>query len=323
VSDARASLATLDAELDTAADAAVDVAADARSPRQSGPSVTRATALVVLAACCFGTISILTVVATRDGMQLSAVLAWRYLLAVPALALLSGGLRRLRAPTRGVAGLLVLGGGGQALVTALTLSSLAYLSAATLAFLFYTYPAWVAIFAALGKREPLTARRGVALAFSLGGVGLMVGAPGALHPTGVLLALAGAVTYALYIPLLGRLQGTLAPAVASAWVSVGAGVICAAAVLAQGAAVTPPTPAAWLCVVVLAVVCTALAFIAFLRGLAVLGAVRTAIVATVEPFWTAVLGALLLAQPLRPAVFAGGLCIAISVWLLQWRPRAS
>jgi len=68
---------------------------------------------------------------------------------------------------------------------------------------------------------------------------------------------------------------------------------------------------------------TALAFIAFLRGLAVLGAVRTAIVATVEPFWTAVLGALLLAQPLRPAVFAGGLCIAISVWLLQWRPRAS
>ena len=286
------------------------------------PSLARATALVALAACGFGTISILTVVATRDGMQLSAVLAWRYLLAVPVLALLSGGLRVLRAPSRDVAGLLVLGGGGQALVTALTLSSLAYLSAATLAFLFYTYPAWVTIFAALGKREPITATRGAALALSLGGVALMVGAPGALHPTGVLLALAGAVTYALYIPLLGRLQGTLAPAVASAWVSIGAGVLCAAAVIAQGAAALPPTPAAWVSVAVLAVVCTALAFIAFLRGLAVLGAVRTAIVATVEPFWTAVLGALVLLQPLRPAVFAGGLCIATSVWLLQRRPRA-
>ncbi len=71
----------------------------------------------------------------------------------------------------------------------------------------------------------------------------------------------------------------------------------------------------------LAVLCTAAAFIAFMRGLDGLGPVRAAIVSTVEPFWTALLGAVVLAQPLGPAALAGGACIATAVALLQLPPR--
>ena len=67
----------------------------------------------------------------------------------------------------------------------------------------------------------------------------------------------------------------------------------------------------------MAVVSTVLAFIAFLRGLAVIGPVRTAIMSTIEPFWTALLGALVLRQALGPRTLAGGLCIAAAVVLLQ------
>jgi drug/metabolite transporter (DMT)-like permease len=63
-----------------------------------------------------------------------------------------------------------------------------------------------------------------------------------------------------------------------------------------------------------------LAFIAFMRGLGRLGPVRTAIVSTVEPFFTAVLGAVALAQPFGVATLAGGVLIAAAVLLLQRRP---
>jgi drug/metabolite transporter (DMT)-like permease len=74
-------------------------------------------------------------------------------------------------------------------------------------------------------------------------------------------------------------------------------------------------------VATLALLCTVLAFVAFMRGLGLLGAVRTAIVSTVEPFFTAVLGALVLGQPFGGATVAGGVLIAAAVLLLQRAPQ--
>jgi drug/metabolite transporter (DMT)-like permease len=45
--------------------------------------------------------------------------------------------------------------------------------------------------------------------------------------------------------------------------------------------------------------------------------VRTAIVSTVEPFWTALLGGLVLRLALGPRTLLGGVCIAAAVVLLQ------
>lgn len=285
----------------------------------------RASAFVAIAACCFGSISVLTVLATREGLELRSILTWRYLLAVPVLILAAGGLRAMRADGGRIARIIALGGGGQAVVAFLSLSSLAYIPAATLGFLFYTFPAWVALMAAATGREPLTAIRIGALVLSLGGVAFMVGAPGAesMHPTGVVLALSAAVAYAIYIPLVGWVQGPLTPAAASTWVSVGAGAIFAFAAAFEGTLAAPHSPLGVISVVLLALVCTAAAFIAFLRGLAVLGAVRTAIVSTVEPFWTTVLGAVVLLQPAGPGMLIGGACIATSVWLLQRPSRGT
>jgi drug/metabolite transporter (DMT)-like permease len=63
------------------------------------------------------------------------------------------------------------------------------------------------------------------------------------------------------------------------------------------------------------------AFSLLLKGLATLGPVRTAIVATVEPFWTVVLAALWLGQPVTVPVVIGGALIAAAVLLLQRQPE--
>jgi drug/metabolite transporter (DMT)-like permease len=283
----------------------------------------RAAGLVVVAACGFGSLSVGTALASGAGVSLTALMAWRYLLAAPLLVVIGGGIGRLRVPPARAAGLLLLGGAGQSLVTWLSLSSLAWLTAASLGFLFYTYPAWVAILAAAAGLERLTAPRVTALVLALGGITLMVGSPwsSAMPLPGVLRALGSAVVYALYIPVLHRLRGPLDAAVASTYVIAGAAVVFVAAAAGGGVLLTGMTLPMWGIAAGLAAFSTVMAFVCFLQGLAVLGPVRTAILSTVEPFWTALLAALVLAQPVGPGTLGGGLCIVIAILLLQRAPR--
>lgn len=234
---------------------------------------TRATAMIAFSACCFGSIPIIITLATSRGAHLTDLLAWRYLVASVLLVLASGGLRAVRQPGRRTLKLLVLGGGGQAAVAIVSLSALAYIPAATLTFLFYSYPAWVAIIAAARGTERLTTQRVGALLLSLAGLALMIGMPGAggLHPVGVGLALLSAVIYAVYIPLIGHLGEGLAPAVTATYASGGAAIILTAMAIAEGGLTLRFAPMGWVAVALLAVLCTVLAFLAFLRGLATLG----------------------------------------------------
>lgn len=295
----------------------------AEPPRAAGApaSIARASALIAFSACCFGSIPIFTLLGMSAGATLISLLTGRYLFGAALLVVASGGVSRVWGSRERGLPLLIGGGGGQALVAFVTLSSLRYIPAATLAFLFYTYPAWVALFAALRRIERLTPRRLAALGLSLSGIAVMIGAPTAerLHPVGIALALGGAIIYALYVPMIDRFQRGVAPAVSSVFISTGAVVVLVVGGLATGTLHVPTAPMAWAAIAGLAVVSTMLGFIAFLRGLSTLGPVRTAIISTIEPFWTALAGAMLLAQSLTIGTIAGGALIALAVVLLQWR----
>jgi drug/metabolite transporter (DMT)-like permease len=285
----------------------------------------RATLLVLFSACCFGSIPILITIATRGGARLVDALAWRYIIAAVLLVLVSGGVSSVRKPGRRAWPVLVFAGGGQAAIAFVSLSALRYIPAATLTFLFYTYPAWVAIMAALRGTERITSRRAFALALSLAGIALMIGLPGAggLHPLGALFALSSALLYAAYIPLIDHLGRGMPAAVTSVYASAGAAVILTIVASARGGLALHFTSSAWMAIAILAVVCTVLAFIAFLRGLAAIGPVRTAIVSTIEPFWAALLGSVVLGQQIGPRTLTGGLLIAVAVILLQLGHRAT
>lgn len=255
--------------------------------------------------------------AGRDGVGLNTLMAWRYVIAAP-LVFLVAGRAALRVPIRQIFALLLLGGAGQAAVTWLSLSALDWLPAAAVGFLFYTYPAWVAVLAAVFGLERLTGLRIGALGIALVGITLMVGAPwqAALPFDGVWRALGAALVYSAYIPIVHRLRGPLSAA-ASVWIIGGAAIVFVGLALRDGGLVASMTPLGWGVAVVLAAFCTVVAFLTFLRGLAVLGPVRTAILSTTEPFFTAVLAALILAQPIGPATILGGGCIIVAILLLQ------
>src|SRR2546423_1207514 len=169
----------------------------------SDAPIGRATVLIVISAVSFGSISVLTVLTTSAGVPLLTTMAWRYVLGALLLgvALRPGTVRSI--PRRQAIQLLLIGGFGQALITYLSLYSLRYIPVGPLAFLFYTYPAWVAIIAALRGTERLTTVRVIALVLALTGVTVMVGAPTErLDPIGVGLALGSALLYSIYLPTL-------------------------------------------------------------------------------------------------------------------------
>ncbi len=281
----------------------------------------RATLLVAVSACGFGAIAILVSLAHQRGGSLLNVLTWRYVIAALVLGAIAArkGALRFDAHARRTT---TLAGLGQAIVTVTSLSALQFIPAATLAFLFYTYPAWVAIIARVRHSEPLRPARLAALGLSLGGIFLMVGAPGgvALHPLGVTLALFAALFYAAYIPMLDALQRNITPLAAATYMSGGAAVVIGGVAAFQGELTAGLNASVWYLILVLSLVSTVGAFVGFLSGLRVLGPVRTAIISTVEPFFTALMGALLLDQPLTRATLLGGAFIAAAVVLLQLRP---
>ncbi len=285
----------------------------------SDTSVGRATLLIVVSALSFGSISVLTVLTTSAGVPLLTAMAWRYVVG----AVLLGGVAQIKQirslPRRRIVQLMLIGGVGQALITYLSLHALEYIPVGPLAFLFYTYPAWVAVLAAIRRTERLTSIRVFALLLALTGVTIMVGAPTErLNPIGVMLALGSALLYSAYLPALEHVQDGIPALLSTFLLIVGAAISFAIAALFAGELLIPRGIAVWSNIVMLALVSTVIAFSALIKGLSVLGPVRTAIIATVEPFFTALLGALVLGNQFGAATLLGGVLIAVAVLVIEW-----
>lgn len=288
----------------------------------AGPDATGAgLAYTLLAATGFASVSILTAAAVATGLTLTTVLTWRYVLAAVVLTIWVGARGYPRIPPREMLRFVALGGFGQALLVYLALASLAYIPAATLAFLFYTYPAWVAVAQAVRGAERLDGRRALALACSFGGIAVMVGRPaaGAIDPRGVALALGAAIVYGAYIPMMRVLQKDHPVAPTSAYAKIGSALAFLVASVADRSFTAQLTPTAWGLIALLTVGSTVLPGVFFMMGLVRLGPVRTAVVSSVEPFLTALLAAVVLDQPLTGATLVGGAAIVAAVALLQTR----
>ncbi|MEA2764909.1 MAG: hypothetical protein QOK07_1313 [Gemmatimonadaceae bacterium] len=283
-------------------------------------SVGRATLLIVVSALSFGSISVLTVLVTSAGVPLLTAMAWRYVLGAALLLAITGVKQLASVPKNRLVQLLLIGGLGQALITYLSLYALEYIPVGPLAFLFYTYPAWVALLAAMRRTEKLTSIRAIALTLALVGVTVMVGAPSAdkLNPIGVILALGSALLYSAYLPSLEHIQKGMPALVSTLLLVAGAAVTFVIAALFSGELYLPTGMPVWTNIAVLALVSTVIAFSALIKGLSVLGPVRTAIIATVEPFFTAMLGVAVLGNELTGTTLVGGILIAIAVLLIQW-----
>ncbi|HYS15130.1 MAG TPA: DMT family transporter, partial [Burkholderiaceae bacterium] len=143
---------------------------------------------------------------------------------------------------------------------------------------------------------------------------------GSGSPLGIVLGLASALVYSVYIVGGTRVMPQVDPLVASSFVCAAAatsmGAIALARVLSGLPVAVPHDAAGAIPVVLIALVSTVLAITAFLVGLKWLGASLTSVLSTLEPVVSVMLGAVVLQEAVSGLQALGGtVVIAAAIWL--------
>ena len=266
--------------------------------------------IVGLAALLFGAVVVLGRTRAIRDLPVPALLTVRFGVAAVALAAIVVLMRRSLRPAPGEGWkLFALGAALYASESALFFLALERGTAATVTLLFYTYPVLVTLLsAATGQGLPGRVVAG-ALGAAVAGTAIVVGSSGGLDitPAGIGFALGSALTFSVYLVGADRLIRRTPPLATAMWVSLSASLGLAAAALVGGVAEVPPSGAR---VAVAAMgLLTAGAFFLLFVGLRRVGAVRSSVIASLEPVAAAVLAAIFVSEPLRGGVLAGGVLI--------------
>ncbi len=256
------------------------------------------------------------------------VVVWRFVLAVPITWLAMAWPRRgkLASKTSYMPRVRLLAMGFLfGMIATIAFFSLERVPASLYTVLIYTYPALVAVGAILfGER--LSGRGWLALGLTL--IGIVLTVPNLLQgfrgvdPIGVLLVLANAATYALYILLSNRtVKGVNDLSMASAW-SISGSLIFAVIVIViralQGDSTSiPPNLSVWAGFLGLVIISTVIPIFAFYAGMHRLGAPRAAIISMLEPVLTLVWAVIIRHENLEWVQMVGAVFILASVLLIQ------
>jgi drug/metabolite transporter (DMT)-like permease len=264
-------------------------------------------------ALAFSSLAIWGKLATAAGLATYTVLPWRFGLVAAVLLLVAG--RGLAMRDRAI-----LCGTGLVYVaaTAAYFAALARISAGTTALLLYLAPSFVVLYQRLLGRRPTRAQLS-ALVLTLLGLALVIGVPGAGDgdALGLALGVATGALYGAYLLVSERWAGSYPPLVSTAHMTLAAAACFALAGVATGTLGIPRGDAQWGVTLGMIVFPTLLAVPTLYTAIRRIGAARTSVVATTEPLFTVLLAALVLGEPLRPVVLAGGLLILAGALLVQ------
>jgi drug/metabolite transporter (DMT)-like permease len=270
--------------------------------------------LIAISAAAFGSLGILGRFAYADGLDAVTLLFLRFTLAAGLMAVLLW-VRRESLP-RGSVLLRLIGMGAVGYVgqSYCYLTAIRYASPGLVALLLYLYPVIVALLSVVFLHEGLTRTKVLALGLALLGTALTVGPEGG-RLTGVLLALSAAGIYSVYIVVGTQVmkQGSAIQSSAVIFASAGAtfGLLTAA-----GGPHWPHSASGWFTILLIVLIPTLVAVVAFLAGLARIGPTNAAMLSTLEPVVTVLLAAWLLGEHLKAISLLGGGLILTAVLIL-------
>ena len=270
--------------------------------------------LIIISAASFGTFPIFGRWAYAEGMDVFTILFLRFTLAAILLAALMAA-RRESFP-RGATLLKLIGMGavgyvGQAFSY---LTALKYASPGLVALLLYLYPIMVMLLSALFLSERITRPKIAAVVLALIGLALTVGPEGG-QVIGIVLAIAAALIYSVYIIIGTGVMKEVSAIQSSAVIFAAAGAASGMLMLIDGPHF-PATTTGWAVIGGIVLIATILAVVTFMAGLERVGPTNAAMLSTLEPVVSVLLSVLLLGESLHPITLVGGALILIAVILL-------
>lgn len=283
--------------------------------------------LTIASAAGFGVMGIFAKLAYAQGMTVGTLLAYRFVIASVLFWAWIAISRRPAEPLRWRerAVLWVMGVGGYAVMATLMFTSFSLMSASLAEMLFYSYPTLVCLLMRLVDKEPLTGRKGAALAAGFAGLLLVLQSPaGLITAAGVACAFTSALVYAVFITYSNRLVKQVSPLVSSAHISSSAAVALVVFAAAQGDLHAVSGAAAWGAVGGVAVLSTFVAILAFFEGVKRIGSTRTSMLSTLEPVVTLACSAIVFHERLLPLQWLGIAVVLLSLVAMEARgtPRS-
>lgn len=274
--------------------------------------------LGLFAAASYGTNPLFAIPLMNAGMSAAGVLLVRYMMAIPILALMLKARRRSFRVERGQVWPLVVLGLLVAFSSLTLYQSYTYLGASIASTLMFIYPIMVTLIMALCYRERAGAMTVVAVLIATAGIALLYkGDGGSLNAVGVLLVMLCALSYAIYLVACSRPLLRRVPTITLTFY-----------VILFGTTLFLPWASRsildvlcqhwyyWLLAVAMAVVPTALSFLATSAAVQDVGSTPVAILGVMEPVTAILIGVLLFGEPLTPRLVAGMSLILVAVLLV-------
>ncbi|MBR1850857.1 MAG: DMT family transporter [Bacteroidales bacterium] len=277
------------------------------------------------AAVCYGTNPLGALNLYAEGMATGSVLFYRFGLAwliIAAVVIARG--ESLAVSWRQFGVLSALG----VLFSASSLTlylSFHHIAAGVASTLLFTYPVMTAVIMALFFGERITLRTASSIALSLVGVVLLYwgGAEGRLSTLGVVLVLISALTYAVYIIVVGRSQLRMSPFKINFYVLIYCTLGALLYSLLSGTPITlPQTGRSWFFVGWLAVVPAIMALVMMVYSAKYLGSTPTAILGALEPLTAVMIGVLVFAEPFTLNLAIGIVLILSAVVIIALKKES-
>ncbi len=280
--------------------------------------------LIITSAASFGVMPIFAQLAYNAGAEPVTVLFLRFTIAAVVMNLIMVASRTQYPHGLILVELILLG------AIAYVGESLAYFlalkmaSAGLVALLLYIYPALVTALSAIFLKEHLTRTKIIALFLALSGTALTLRISSGGSLLGILLGVAAAVDYAIYILLGSRIVRRSGPLSSTTVIITSTAGVYAGIVAFRGTTY-PTTSTGWIAIIAIALISTVLAFVTFFAGLKRIGPTSTSTLSTFEPIVAVVLAAIVLGETVSPLQVLGGALILAAVVLLarsdRWRGK--
>jgi drug/metabolite transporter (DMT)-like permease len=279
---------------------------------------------IIISAASFGVMPIFARLAYTAGAEPVTVLFLRFAMAAVVMNLIMVASRTPYPRGLILLELILLGAIGYVGESLAYFLALKMASAGLVALLLYIYPALVTALSAIFLKEHLTRVKIIALFLALSGTALTLRISSGGSLLGILLGIAAAVDYAIYILLGSRIVRRSSPLGSTAVIITATAGVYAGIVAMRG--VTYPTVSTgWIAIMAIALISTVLAFVTFFAGLKRIGPTSASTLSTFEPIVAVVLAAIVLGETISPIQVLGGALILAAVVVLarsdRWRGK--
>lgn len=275
--------------------------------------------LAAFSAATYGMNPLFSLPLYADGMGVDSVLFFRYLFAVPMVALMVKSRGRSFAIQKGELWPLLMVGVFFVLSSITLFRSYLYMDSGIASTILFIYPVMVALIMAIFFKEKVSLQTWVCIAMALAGIGLLYKAPdgATLSALGILFVLGSALAYTLYIITVNKTILKDVPSVKVTFYVILIGfIIFSVMVLLGGGLQTPTKWWLWLDLVAFALFPTVISMYCATKAIVYIGSTATAILGALEPVTAVLFGITLFGETLQGRGVAGLLLIIVSVTMV-------